>query len=97
MVEKKLVEVALVEVEFEAVKFCKVEEPLTGRSPDELMVVVAEPPILKELPVKRLAKELVEVAEVVVDWFAMKPPVKVLEAVERKPFKKPRVVEVELP
>ena len=88
---------ALVEVEFEAVKFCKVEEPMTRRSPDELMVVVAEPPILKELPVNKLAKELVEVAEVVVERLAMKPPVKVEEAVERKPFKKPRVVEVELP
>ena len=97
VVEKKLVEVALVEVEFEAVKFCKVEEPMTRRSPDELMVVVAVPPILKELPVNKLANELVEVAEVVVDRLAMKPPVKVEEAVERKPFKKPRVVEVELP
>ena len=79
------------------VKFCKVEEPTTRRSPDELMVVVAEPPILKELPVKRLAKELVEVAEGVVDWLARKPPVKVEEAVERKPLRKPRGVEVELP
>ena len=97
VVEKKLVVVALVPVAFTKVKFCKVEEPMTRRSPDELMVVVAEPPILKESPVKRLAKELVEVAEVVVLWFAMKPPVKVEEAVERKPFKKPKVVEVELP
>src|SRR3989338_645099 len=89
--------VAEVPVAFTKVKFCKVVEPTTRRSPDELMVVVAEPPILKELPVKRLAKELVEVAEVVVDWFAMEPPVKVEEAVERKPFRKPSVVEVELP
>ena len=92
-----MVEVAEVEVEFEAVKFCKVVEPTTSKSPEVLMVEVAEPPILKELPVKRLAKELVEVAEVVVLWFAMKPPAKVEEAVERKPCKKPRVVEVELP
>ena len=89
--------VALVPVALTKVKFCKVEEPMTRRSPEVLMVVVAEPPILKELPVKRLAKELVEVAEVVVERLAMKPPVKVLEAVERKPWRKPKVVEVELP
>ena len=89
--------VAEVPVALTKVKFCKVEEPMTRRSPDELMVVVAEPPILKELPVNKLAKELVEVAEVVVERLAMKPPVKVEEAVERKPCKKPRVVEVELP
>ena len=59
--------VAEVPVAFTKVKFCKVEEPMTRRSPEELMVVVAKPPILKELPVKRLAKELVEVAEVVVE------------------------------
>ena len=93
----KLVVVAEVPVALLKVKFCKVEEPMTNRSPDELMVEVAEPPILKELAVKRLAKELVEVAEVVVDWLAMKPPVKVEEAVERKPLRKPSVVEVELP
>ena len=97
VVEKKLVVVAEVPVAFAKVKFCKVEEPMTRRSPEVLMVVVAEPPILKELPVKRLAKELVEVAEVVVDWLARKPPVKVEEAVERKPLRKPKVVEVELP
>ena len=97
VVENRLVEVALVEVEFEAVKFWRVVEPMTRRSPEVLMVVVAVPPILKEFAVKRLAKELVEVAEVVVLWLAMKPPVKVEEAVERKPCKKPRVVEVELP
>ena len=53
--------VAEVPVAFTKVKFCKVVEPTTRRSPDELMVVVAEPPIHKELPVKRLAEELVEV------------------------------------
>ena len=89
--------VALVPVALVKVKFCKVEEPMTRRSPDELMVLVAEPPILKELPVNKLANELVEVAEVVVERLAMKPPVKVEEAVERKPLRKPRVVEVELP
>ena len=82
--------VALVPVALVKVKFCKVEEPTTNRSPDELMVEVAEPPILKELAVNRLAKELVEVAEVVVLWLAMKPPVKVLEAVEIKPLDKVR-------
>ena len=89
--------VAEVPVALRKVKFCKVEEPMTRRSPDELMVVVAEPPLLKELPVKRLANELVEVAEVVVERLAMKPPVKVEEAVERKPLRKPRGVEEELP
>src|SRR3989338_11198881 len=59
--------VAEVPVALTKVKFCKVEEPMTRRSPEVLMVVVAEPPILKELPVKRLANELVEVAEVVVE------------------------------
>ena len=67
VVLKKLVEVALVEVEFEAVKFCKVEEPMTRRSPDELMVVVAVPPMEREFAVRRLAKKLVEVALVVVE------------------------------
>jgi len=38
--------VAEVPVALTKVKFCKVEEPMTRRSPDELMVVVAEPPIL---------------------------------------------------
>src|SRR3990167_4332550 len=89
--------VAEVPVALTKVKFCKVVEPTTRRSPEVLMVVVAEPPILKELPVKRLAKELVEVAEVVVLWLAKKPPVKVEEAVERKPLRKPSVVEVETP
>jgi len=44
------------------VKFWRVVEPMTRRSPEELMVVVAVPPILKELPVKMLEKRLVEVA-----------------------------------
>jgi len=42
-------------------------------------------------------KRLVVVALVVVDLSAIKPPVKVEDAVERKPFRKPRVVEVETP
>ena len=42
-------------------------------------------------------KKLVVVAWVVVLLSAKNPPVKVDEAVERKPFKNPRVVEVELP
>ena len=40
---------------------------------------------------------MVVVALVVVDLSAIKPPVKVEDAVERKPFRKPRVVEVETP
>ncbi len=60
VVEKKFVEVALVEVELRAVKFCSVVEPTTRRSPDELMVEVAVPPIASALPVRMpLKKELV--------------------------------------
>ena len=97
VVEKRLVVVALDEVELTAVKFWRVVEPTTRRSPDELMVVVAVPPILNWLPVKVEEKSEVVVASVVVDRFARKPPVKVEEAVEMKPLKKPRVVEVETP
>ena len=97
VVEKKLVVVALVPVALTKVKFCKVVEPTTRRSPEELMVLVAEPPILSWLAVSCPEKREVEVALVVVDWFAMKPPVKVEEAVERKPCRNPKVVEVELP
>jgi len=43
-VTAKLVVVAFVVVELEAVKFWRVVEPTTKRSPDELMVVVAVPP-----------------------------------------------------
>ena len=98
MVLKKLVEVALVEVEFEAVKFCKVEEPMTRRSPDELMVVVAVPPMEREFAVRRLAKKLVEVAEVVVELPVIKRLESMVdEAVEKKPWSKPKVVEVDTP
>lgn len=57
-----MVVVALVPVAFLKVKFWRVVEPTTRRSPVELIVEVAVPPILNSLPVKRLAKELVEVA-----------------------------------
>jgi len=60
----KLVVVAEVVVLFCAVKFWRVVEPTTNRSPEELMVEVAMPPILRELPVDRLVKKLVVVAEV---------------------------------
>ena len=46
VVEKRLVVVAEVPVAFWKVKFCKVVEPITNKSPDEFMVEVAEPPIL---------------------------------------------------
>src|SRR3989344_26043 len=45
---------------------------------------------------EEMAKEVL-VAEVVVEVLAMNPPVKVEEAVEMKPLRKPRVVEVETP
>lgn len=67
VVAKKLVEVALVEVEFLPVKFWRVVEPTTRRSPEELMVEVALPPILSELPVKMEEKKLVDVAWVEVE------------------------------
>ena len=65
-VEKRLVEVLCVVVELTPVKFCKVEEPETRRSPEVLIEVVALPPTLSSLALKILAKRLVEVAEVVV-------------------------------
>lgn len=49
------------------VKFCKVVEPTTRRSPEELMVVVAVWPTLKVLALKTEAKRLVEVALVEVE------------------------------
>ena len=67
MVEKRLVEVAEVVVLWVAVNLWRVVEPITNKSPELLMVEVAEPPILKLLPVKRFEKKLVEVAEVVVE------------------------------
>ncbi len=66
LVLKKLVEVAAVVVERVAVKAWRVVEPTTRRSPEELMVEVAVPPIERMLPVRVPAKRLVEVAEVVV-------------------------------
>jgi hypothetical protein len=67
VVAKRLVVVALDDVELTAVKFCKVVEPTTNRSPEELMVEVAVPPILNWLPVICPPKRLVEVALVEVD------------------------------
>lgn len=67
MVAKKLVVVARVPVALLKVKFCKVVEPTTRRSPVELMVEVAVPPTLRELAVRIPAKRLVVVAWVVVD------------------------------
>lgn len=58
-----------------AVNFCKVVEPDTNKSPVELMVVEAVPPIASEEPVKELAKLLVEVAEVEVELAAKNEPV----------------------
>ena len=97
LVEKKSVEVAAVVVARVAVKFCNVVEPTTRRSPEELMVDVAVPPIRSWLPASVPEKSEVVVASVVVDLLARKPPVKVDEAVEMKPLKKPNVVVVETP
>jgi hypothetical protein len=46
VVANRFVVVALDEVELTAVKFWRVVEPTTRRSPEELMVEVAVPPIL---------------------------------------------------
>ena len=46
VVLKRLVVVAFVPVALVKVNFCKVVEPTTNKSPEVLMVVVAEPPIL---------------------------------------------------
>ena len=56
-----------------AVNLCKVVEPTTRRSPKELMVEVAEPPILKLLPVKIEEKKFVVVAEVPVALTKISP------------------------
>ena len=62
VVAKRLVVVAEVPVALIKVKFCKVVEPTTRRSPDELIVVVAVSPIEREFPVKIEEKRLVVVA-----------------------------------
>ena len=60
----RLVVVALVEVALAEVKFCRVVEPMTRRSPEELMVVVAVLPTLKVLALKKEVKKSVVVAAV---------------------------------
>ena len=95
--EKKLVVVALVPVAFEKVKFWRVVEPTTSRSPEELMVEVAEPPIESELPEKMEEKRLLVVVALVPVAFEKVKFWRVEEAVERNPFKRPMVVEVETP
>ena len=67
LVANRLVVVALVPVAFLKVKFWRVVEPITRRSPEELMVVVAVPPMFRELAKMELEKRLVEVAWVVVE------------------------------
>ena len=67
VVLKKLVEVALELVELTAVKFWRVVEPTTKRSPEALMVEVAVAPTLRRPAVRVLANKLVEVALVEVD------------------------------
>jgi hypothetical protein len=72
-VVKKLVEVALVEVELIAVKFWRVDEPLTKR-----LERVAKPPVAVRVPVKLAALEIV--------WPLILPEVikPVLRAVEKR-------------
>ncbi len=64
------------------------------------MAAITAPPVEvfnKEPETMEEMARLVVVAWVVVERSAMKPPVKVEDAVERKPCKKPRVLEVETP
>lgn len=67
VVAKRLVVVALLDVELTAVKFCKVVEPTTVSAPSVPMVVVAVVPILRVLAVRVAVKRLVEVALVEVE------------------------------
>ena len=67
VVVKRLVEVALVPVALVKVKFCRVVEPETNRSPDVLIEVVAEPPTLNSLALNLAPKKLVEVPAVPVN------------------------------
>ena len=64
--------VALVPVAFTKVKFCKVVEPTTKRSPEVLMVVVALPPTRSSLALNIPEKKSVVVAAVVVEFVAVK-------------------------
>ena len=64
VVEKKLVVVAEVPVALTKVKFWRVVEPETKRSPEVLMVEVAVWPILNSLAESLAPKRLVEVPEV---------------------------------
>ena len=54
VVLKKLVLVALVDVEFKAVKFCKVVEPESNRLDSEV-----SPPVTVKVPVRLAAEEMV--------------------------------------
>ncbi len=64
VVVKRLVVVALLEVELTAVKFWRVVEPDTRRSPEELMEVVAVRPTRREPAERMVLQRLVEVAAV---------------------------------
>ena len=67
VVVKREVEVALVPVALVKVKFWRVVEPETRRSPDVLMEVVAEPPTLNSLALNLPPKKAVEVPAVPVN------------------------------
>jgi len=77
----------------------RVVEPITKRSPEELMVEVAVPPILNSLPVKSEEKSAVEVAAVVVERvmeLKMFVPVQVKESVASR-VKAPEAMLTPLP
>ena len=84
---------------FTKVKFCRVVEPTTKRSPVELMVEVAEPPMRSWLPVICPPKSEVEVAWVVVErvmLLKMWAPVQVKES-DSSMEKAPEEIEMPLP
>ena len=54
VVAKKLVEIALLEVELSAVKFCKVDEPVSNR-----LERVVRPPVAVRVPVKLAVADIV--------------------------------------
>ena len=98
VVEKKLVVVALVPVAFMKVRFWSVEEPFESRVPK-----VPRPLEVKLPPLPVVKNRLVELAVVLKKLVEVELPVIIRlasiveEAVERKPLRKPRVVEVETP
>jgi hypothetical protein len=98
-----LVVVAFVEVEFNAVKFCKVDDPVERRLPtvasDEVNALVNDPEPAKKFVVVAFVEVLFKNVMFckVLEAMEMKPALKVVEAVVKRPLVKAMVVEVETP